>query len=119
MIIKAIEAKKIKSAHDCADGGLFITLMESGLPNELGFDIKSTAGIRKDAFLFGEAQSRVIVSINQESKENFEAWLNTENQSVEFLGTVTSGDYILDEKSMGKGEDFAKIYNTSLEDKLS
>ncbi|MGZ4117401.1 MAG: phosphoribosylformylglycinamidine synthase subunit PurL, partial [Bacteroidia bacterium] len=66
-----IKERVIQSAHDCADGGLFITLLESAMPNGLGFDISSDEDVRKDAFLFGEAQSRVIVSVKKSDEDKF------------------------------------------------
>lgn len=97
----------IESAHDCADGGLFITLMESSMPNELGFDIKTDSNFRKDAFLFGEAQSRVIVSVKQENKSAFE----TSVQAIGFtyLGDVKGRSMIID------GENFSEVKVAKLE----
>jgi phosphoribosylformylglycinamidine synthase len=118
-LTKAIEGGKINSAHDCSDGGLFITLMESCMPTKLGFEIAGVEGIRKDAFLFGESQSRVVVSINAEIKDEFVAWLAEENQHAEFLGRVASKDYKMDGQSLGKVEDFTSLYLTSIEQKLS
>ncbi|MFM1932181.1 MAG: hypothetical protein RL226_1484, partial [Bacteroidota bacterium] len=46
----------INAAHDVSDGGLYTCLVEMGLVSGLGFDIVSDSEIRKDAFLFGEAQ---------------------------------------------------------------
>ena len=50
-LMDAIEKGVIASAHDCADGGLFVTLFESASVNGLGFDIASNSEVRKDAFL--------------------------------------------------------------------
>ncbi|MGL5889768.1 MAG: phosphoribosylformylglycinamidine synthase subunit PurL, partial [Bacteroidia bacterium] len=46
----AIRAGIVQSAHDCADGGLFVTLLESAMPSGVGFSISSDASVRKDAF---------------------------------------------------------------------
>ena len=62
-ISSLIKNKLILSAHDVSDGGLFITLLESSMHNNLGFSIQTNDQIRKDAFLFGESPSRVIVSV--------------------------------------------------------
>jgi len=78
----------INSAHDCADGGLFITLMESAMPNNLGFDIKTDSNFRKDAFLFGEAQSRVVVSISKDQEEAFVQLMNKSDVPFTHLGKV-------------------------------
>ena len=59
-----ISENLIASAHDVSEGGLFITLIESAFPQNLGFDVVAADyRIRKDGFWFGEAQSRVVVSV--------------------------------------------------------
>ena len=63
-----IKDKLILSAHDVADGGLFIALLESSMYNDLGFSINTFDNIRKDAFLFGESPSRIVVSIEPKIK---------------------------------------------------
>jgi len=62
--IELIKQNTIKSAHDCSEGGLLVCLAESCLANGIGFASQSwrTEG-RLDAALFGEAQSRIIVSV--------------------------------------------------------
>jgi phosphoribosylformylglycinamidine (FGAM) synthase-like enzyme len=64
VVKQLIKHKVIQSAHDVSDGGLYITLVESAMPNGLGFEIETDDAIRKDAFLFGEAQGRVVVSVS-------------------------------------------------------
>ncbi|NLA24432.1 MAG: phosphoribosylformylglycinamidine synthase subunit PurL, partial [Bacteroidales bacterium] len=53
------QSQLVESLNDVSDGGLYISLLESAMPNKLGFDITTAAEIRSDAFLFGEAQGRV------------------------------------------------------------
>ncbi len=64
-LIAAISKGIVRSAHDCADGGLAIALAECCIMNpdrQTGCFITLQDGIRTDALLFGETQSRVIVS---------------------------------------------------------
>ena len=63
---KIIKKGMIESAHDISEGGLFAALIESALPNNLGFDIETDPNFRKDAYLFGESQSRVVISVKPE-----------------------------------------------------
>src|SRR6476660_4267072 len=49
-VLKLINEGLIASAHDVSEGGLFVTLCESGFTNELGFDIQTNKNFRKDAF---------------------------------------------------------------------
>lgn len=62
----------IVSAHDVSDGGLAVALCEC-LFNEdlnLGAAVKMSAGIRPDALLFGESQSRAVVSVDAGKAED-------------------------------------------------
>ncbi len=53
----------ITSAHDCSDGGLAIALAECCLAGDIGFRGVWEVQGRVDAALFGELQSRIIVSV--------------------------------------------------------
>ncbi len=70
-ILEAIRGGLIKSAHDCAEGGLAIALAECCIGNRekmLGATVTLASDIRLDALYFGESQSRVIVSTAPERK---------------------------------------------------
>ena len=49
-----------------------MTLCESSFNRELGFSIITKSDLRKDAFLFGEGQGRVVVSVDLDKVEQFE-----------------------------------------------
>ncbi len=115
VVKELIKEKHIASAHDVSDGGLYITLLESSMPNNLGFEIDSDEDIRKDAFLFGEAQSRVIVSISPDKYDAFLDYLS--NADVEFtnLGVVTDGALSIDGESFGSINEAKDLYDNALE----
>lgn len=113
-----IKEKVIQSAHDCADGGLFITLLESAMVNGLGFDISSDDDIRKDAFLFGEAQSRVIVSVKKSDEDKFIDLMMASRAEFEYLGDVTGKEMIIDDMSFGTVAEAKKVFNSALGDIL-
>lgn len=112
---EVIKSKLIQSAHDCADGGLFITLLESAMVNNLGFSIATDKSIRKDAFLFGEAQSRVVVSVKAENLEKLKSALNSANVAYTELGKVTKGEVLVDGENWGSAAFYKNIYDTALE----
>ena len=58
-----IRAQVVKSAHDCSDGGLAVALAECCITGGIGFDGGPAVVGRWDAALFGEDQSRIIVSV--------------------------------------------------------
>lgn len=112
-VLQLIRAKQISSAHDISEGGLFITLLESGFVNGLGFDINTDSSIRKDADLFGEGQSRVVVSVKPDQKAAFEAALGT--APFRLLGTVTNGDIRVDGENWGSVGEWQNQYDTVIE----
>ena len=113
-----IEAGLIQSAHDVSDGGLMVTLAESSFPRKLGFDVHSDAAIRQDAFWFGEAQSRVLVSVDPSQKSAFEAKLNASGTVYSALGIVKGSDLVADGQVLSSLDKAHTSYYTALETAL-
>ncbi len=118
-ISKLIKLKLINSAHDISDGGLFINLLESSMVNNLGFEINSDISIRKDAFLFGESQSRVVVSISEHQLHSFEAELKKQGAKYSKLGQVKGKNILIDGENFGTIIEFKEGFETSLEKYLN
>jgi phosphoribosylformylglycinamidine synthase II len=118
VIKQLIKHKVIQSAHDVSDGGLYVTLVESALPNGLGFEIETDSAIRKDAFLFGEAQGRVAVSVSPADQERFIEMMATSEVDFSLLGTVTNGFLNVDEELFGHITDLKMVYNNVLHEIL-
>ena len=112
-----IKSSIIESAHDCADGGLFITLMEASMPNNLGFEISTDSNFRKDAYLFGEAQSRVVISIRPSNKETFE--IAARKNGCTLLGSVKGTYMKIDGESYGSVEEAKAEFDSALENYLT
>ncbi len=102
-IKQLIRKRMVRSAHDVSEGGLFGALLESAMVKGLGFDVETDANFRKDAYLFGESQSRVIISVKPESEDELVNHLNAHNVSFSKLGEV-KGDAILID-----GEDYGAV----------
>ena len=118
--IKAlIKNKLINSAHDISDGGLFINLLESAMVSNLGFEINTASDIRKDAFLFGESQSRVVVSVNSGNVSNIELALKKLNVNYSILGVVKGSSVVIDTIDFGKISDYKHDFDTSIESYLN
>jgi phosphoribosylformylglycinamidine synthase II len=118
LIKDLISKKAISSAHDIADGGLFVNLLESAIPNQLGFDITTSSDVREDAFLFGEAPSRVVVSVSETGEENLIDILHQHKVPFMLLGHVTRGDIRVDGQAFGNIEEFTDIFQNALSKKL-
>ena len=114
-----IKRDLIISAHDLSDGGLFISLLESAMVNKKGFKIKCSNSLRKDAFLFGESPTRVIVSVKPSLKNEFETYMNLQTTNYLLLGEVTDNNILVDDINFGLTSDFSEIYNNSLSKKLN
>ena len=66
-LLEAIRDGTVRSAHDCADGGLAIALaecvmMERAQPTSARVDLSPWKSLPRRALLFGEAQGRVVLS---------------------------------------------------------
>jgi len=116
-VAELIRKKLIQSAHDISEGGLYVTLCESGFNRELGFTVETNEGTRSDACLFGEGQSRVVVSVKPELVANFENTLG--DFPYERIGLVTSGEIMVDGDFWGTIDWWKDEYDTAIENYLS
>jgi len=81
----------IASAHDCSDGGLAVTLAECCFNRDrlFGVSVQIESDQRPDAVLFGETQSRIIVSCSPKNREGLLKWVKISDIPCQELGTVT------------------------------
>jgi phosphoribosylformylglycinamidine synthase len=109
-----IQNELINAAHDVADGGLFTALVEMSMPRELGFDIVTDSEIREDAFLFGEAQGRVVVTVNEDNEDGFIEFMMNAGVPFTLLGHVTKGKMVIDEEHYGFITEAKDLYDNAL-----
>ncbi len=110
-----IKRRLIRSAHDVSEGGLFVSLVESAMVFNVGFDITTDSEIRPDAFLFGESQSRVVVSVTPNKINTFIDFMRKQDFPFLSLGHVTKGELRIDDASFGFIYDIKKKYMSKLE----
>lgn len=113
-IKEIIKNDLIASANDCSDGGLFIATLESAMASDLSFHINTDSKIRKDAFLFGEAQSRVIVSLDPSQKNALENTLKKLQVPFTEIGKVAQKEIKIDGESYGNCHEYKRYYDTVL-----
>lgn len=113
-VAQLIGQRLINAAHDVSEGGLFVTLTEAGFNRNLGFTINTHATIRKDAFLFGEAQGRVVVTVPAAQTAAFEQFLQGQQQAFEQLGSVTEGELSVDGSNWGSIADWKEKYDNAI-----
>jgi phosphoribosylformylglycinamidine synthase len=106
----AIAAGLLRSAHDCSDGGLAVALAECctgpfGIPVDDALAATPVVGtrvqlpgawgaFRPDAVLFGESQSRIVVSLAPEHWRALETLAHERGVPLHRLGT-TGGDRLV------------------------
>jgi phosphoribosylformylglycinamidine synthase len=62
-LVAIIQAGLVESAHDCADGGLAVALVEATLPAGVGVNVRlQRQQMALEFLLFGEDAGRVVVS---------------------------------------------------------
>jgi phosphoribosylformylglycinamidine synthase subunit PurL len=116
LVAKLITEDLIDSAHDISEGGLFVTLMESAMPLNLGFNVNTEGSIRQDAALFGESQSRVVVSVHPSQLVDFESFIKNSELKYTKLGMVMSGAILIDDIAYGNIGDWKPTYENLLAD---
>ena len=109
----------LNSAHDLSEGGLWIGLLEKGFASGLGFDITLPAEHRKDAVLFGESASRILVTVSEENKDKFIDLMMLNGCDFDLLGHVTKGGVRVDDEDWGHVNDYQEIYDNALGTVLS
>jgi phosphoribosylformylglycinamidine synthase len=120
LVAQLIKDGKVNSAHDISEGGLMITLLESAFYNHNGFEVSSNgSSLRKDAYWLGEAQSRVVVSVDAANVAAIEAAASKLGIKTTLLGKVTSSEVIVEGENWGSIQDWKNIYDTTIEKQLS
>jgi phosphoribosylformylglycinamidine synthase subunit PurL len=112
-IAQLITQKQILSAHDVSEGGLITTLLESGFAGDKGFDVTATTALRTDAFWLGEAQSRVVVSVEAAKEAAFLKAL--EGKAYLRLGVVTDENVTVNNAEWGTIGEWSDAYDTAIE----
>tara|TARA_Y100001933_G_C18774431_1_gene469678 strand:- start:225 stop:761 length:537 start_codon:yes stop_codon:yes gene_type:complete len=114
-----IKSDFLESAHDVSEGGLFTSLVESLMPRGLGCEIYTDQLFRQDAYLFGESQSRILVSINPKNKREFKKILKKFKFPFYELGYVSNDKVLIDDIDFGNIKLLKEKYNTALEKKIN
>jgi phosphoribosylformylglycinamidine synthase len=104
----------IQSAHDVSDGGLFVALAESAMAGDKGFMIDTNDRYRRDAFLFGEGQSRVVISVSPDKLHLVEGYLDEGYNVFTRLGTVTDANFVIDDEIIVTTTAAKELYDNAL-----
>jgi len=89
--LQAIQEGLVRSAHDVSEGGLAVALAEaciSGPEEPLGAEIEMEAAIRPDAWLFGESQSRIVLSVRRKHANRLRDLARAADVPLSVLGEI-------------------------------
>lgn len=119
LVATLIKDKQVQSAHDISEGGLAITLLESGFNRNLGFRVSAQSDLRKDAYWFGEAQGRVVVSCTAAQADRVMQLAQGAGIEICRLGTVTAGNIEVNGENWGSILGWKEKYDTAIEKLLN
>ncbi len=118
-IKKLLHNNLINSAHDVSEGGLFVTLIESAMAGGKGFNIQSDPNTRRDAFLFGESQSRVVVTVPAAREDAFIKCMMGTDAEFSLLGEVRGLQVFIDNERWGGVPHWKNLYDNALENAIN
>jgi len=107
---EAIKKELASSAHDCSEGGLAIALAESCIKGGKGAKIEIKDKIRSDALLFGESQSRIIISLNPKNLSSLQEIADKYQVPLLALGSVEGEELNINRLISIKVEQLEKVW---------
>ncbi len=120
--LKLIQANLLASAHDVSDGGIAIALAEGAILSTFGcvVEIPNEKFLRTDFLLFGEEQSRIIITSSHDKQMEIMTLIKELNVDYSILGVVTREDKLLINKIVIlDGEELRTVYSDSLGKRMS
>ena len=112
-VLELIRNKLINSAHDISEGGIICALAECCIINEekkFGAEVSIPIKSRKDFSYFSESQSRIIVSISPDKKDEFENIVHTSMQPCIHAGEVGGSELKINDDIKVSVDTLADIY---------
>ncbi|MFH2011093.1 MAG: phosphoribosylformylglycinamidine synthase subunit PurL [Pseudomonadota bacterium] len=119
--LEAIQKGIIKSAHDCSEGGIAVALAEccfSGPGINLGATVNISEEIRGDCLLFGESQSRIIVSLDENKMDLFTEIADKNKAPFKIIGRVGGERLIINDFIDCSVEALEQRWKRAIEEKV-
>lgn len=103
-----------QSVHDISEGGFFVACLESAMSGKLGFDVCTPRELRLDAALFGESQSRVVVSLGNEKLQDLLDLAQHFGVEALHVGTVIENNVVVNGNNWGSVKEFETPYQNAI-----
>ncbi len=119
LCLSLIQSWMIKSVHDISEGGLAVSVCESAIASwnkgkSLGAEITVKSDLRSDYLLFGEDQSRIVITVSKDKYAIVESNLKTFSYTYQVIGKVIRDRVIINTVINVKLSEIADKYNNSL-----
>ena len=111
----AIGQGLLASAHDCSEGGLAVALAECSIQGDVGFVGDFSIADRWDVILFGEQQSRIIVSLPKEHWDALSRLASGSAVPIVRLGYTGGARFQLNDQMDLPVSQIADVWNNGLE----
>jgi phosphoribosylformylglycinamidine synthase len=120
LCLLAIREGLVRSAHDVAEGGTALALAECCMsgPVALGAVIEIQAAIRPDAFLFGESQSRILVSLQRRHLGRLRELATSAGVALTVLGEVRGKRLVIEPLIDVAVQDLGDAWRAALQGRL-
>jgi phosphoribosylformylglycinamidine synthase len=105
-----------QSVHDISEGGFFVACLESAMSGKLGFDVCTPRELRLDAALFGESQSRVVVSLGNDKLKDLLDLAQHFGVEALHVGTVIENNVVVNGSNWGSVKEFETPYQNAIGD---
>jgi phosphoribosylformylglycinamidine synthase subunit PurL len=119
VILKATDGNLFSSCHDCSDGGLAVALAESCISNkakQIGAEINLDENISVNSLLFGETQSRVVVSCKKENADKILDICKEFNFPGKVIGKTGGNSLKINDKINVELKDMDKAFNSLMDE---
>jgi phosphoribosylformylglycinamidine synthase II len=121
LVLAAIREGLVKSAHDCSDGGLAVAAAESSIAGKIGAHLEIERGvaaddnIRLDSLLFGESQSRIVLSVAPQNLQKLIDAGKSLGVPVTKLGIVGGQNFVIADNRMDQFDQLIDLPLTEIE----
>ncbi len=96
VLLEAIDAGLVRSAHDLSEGGLAVALAECAFhgARKLGCEVALDEPLRDDALLFGESQSRLVLTCRKAAAASLLERARRRGVPAKIIGRVGGPDIV-------------------------
>jgi phosphoribosylformylglycinamidine synthase subunit PurL len=116
-IMKLIRKRLINSAHDVSEGGIITALAECCIieeSNVIGASVNIPVKEREDFAFFSESQSRVVISVSPEKKEDVEVVFKTMNQPYLLIGKTGGNSFEVNSRYKFSVDRLSELYYNAI-----